>query len=66
MLLWTENLIALKMGHDVAGDDMLHQFAGYAGEGDGAVVGCVVSLSLFEDRCDVGLFPVLWQGTRGV
>ena len=42
VLFWAEDLILFKMGHDVAGDDVFHQFAGYAGKGDGTVVCCIV------------------------
>ena len=66
VLFWAEDLILFKMGHDVAGDDVFHQFAGYAGKGDGTVVCCIVFFSLFENRCDVGLFPVLWQSAGKV
>ena len=48
VLFWAEDLILFKMGHDVAGDDVFHQFAGYAGKGDGTVVSCIVFFSLLK------------------
>ena len=46
------------MVHDATTDDMLHDFADYAGKTDRTIVRRIVFLPLLEDGCDVGVSPV--------
>ena len=44
--------VGLQVIHDSINKHVFKDLARDTGEGDSPVVGCVVMLSLFEDRCD--------------
>ena len=47
-----QNVVGLQVIYDRTNKYMFEDLARDTGEGDSPVVGCVVMLSLFEDRCD--------------
>ena len=55
MLILEEQVISVKMGHNVGGYDMLHNLATNISQGNGFSAWI---LALFIYRCEVGIFPV--------
>ena len=63
MLEVVQELVGLSMCHDLPGDDMLKEFATDACETDGSVVRGLGFLAFFENSCDIGVSPVVWNYT---
>ena len=61
MVLLTEDVVPLKVRHNVTGDDVFHQLAGYVGERDWAIADCCIPFAFFEDWGDVCHLPVKRQ-----
>ena len=55
MLILEEQVISVKMGHNVGGYDMLHNLATNISQGNGFRAWI---WALFIYRCEVGIFPV--------
>ena len=51
------------MGVDMRTDHMVEEFAGHRGEGDRTIVRGEMNVSLFEDRADEGVRPIIWDFT---
>ena len=58
MLLRAQNVIGLQVIYDSTNKHVFKDLARSTGEEEWSVIGCIVMLSLSEDRCDYGFLPV--------
>ena len=69
ILVVTQDVMLVKMLHNIAVNYVIQQFTGYGRQGNGSIVGCLMSIAFLKQwdyRC---LPPVLWdfaevQGSR--
>ena len=57
MLVWVENVVSVAMFHDGGDDDVFHEFAADACEGDGAIVCSVMTGAFLVNGSDIGVSP---------
>ena len=58
VLHWVEDVVSLTVIHDMAGNDVFHQFAAYARQRYWTIIDGIISAPFFEDRCYVCFAPV--------
>ena len=61
MLFRTEDVVLLKVRHNVAGNNVFQQLAGSTGKGDRPVINGFVAFTFSEGWCDNGSFPVFGE-----